>query len=157
MQLAGGAVLYQMHVAGFASDSPPERRRNLRFYQNPTMESAAVLAGTLRPRLARLRRRRHDRLRRDAREQAALAAWGWLLGAGQRRDGEGLGGGGDVPRRLRAAPRRASYVDALLSVELGGPLLQRRALRHPRRARVRPDAGRHAAVVANMRERRPRR
>ena len=45
--LPDGRVLYQMHVPGFASDSPPSADTNLRYYQNPNLESGGVLAGTL--------------------------------------------------------------------------------------------------------------
>jgi len=46
MQLSDGSVLYQMHVDGFASDSPPSVDTNIRFYQNPNIESGSVFAGT---------------------------------------------------------------------------------------------------------------
>ena len=41
MQLSDGSVLYQTHVAGFSSDSPPSADSNLRYYQNPTLESGS--------------------------------------------------------------------------------------------------------------------
>jgi hypothetical protein len=47
MQLSDGSVLHQMHVPNFESDAPPSADTNLRFYRDPNVESAAVLAGTL--------------------------------------------------------------------------------------------------------------
>ena len=47
MQLPDGSVLYQMHVDGFAADAPPSVDANLRYYQNPNVESGSVFAGTL--------------------------------------------------------------------------------------------------------------
>ncbi len=47
MQLTNGSVLFQMHVDGFASNAPPSVDSNQRFYQNPTLESGAVFAGTM--------------------------------------------------------------------------------------------------------------
>ena len=73
-------------------------------------------------------------------KQAALADLGLAPRPGLEQ-GEGVGGGGGVPRRpdadLGARVRRR-----LLPVQLVGPLLRRRALRHPRGGHLRADAGR---------------
>ena len=45
MQRPDGSVLSQMHVDGFASDSPPSADTNPRFYRDPNPESDAVFAG----------------------------------------------------------------------------------------------------------------
>ena len=45
MQLSDGSVLYQTHVDGFASDSPPSVDQNIRYYQNPNLESGAERDG----------------------------------------------------------------------------------------------------------------
>ena len=42
MQRPDGSVLSRMHVAGFASDSPPSADANPRLYENPNAESDAV-------------------------------------------------------------------------------------------------------------------
>jgi len=78
MQVTGGAVLYQMHVDGFASNAPPGADINIRYYQNPNMESGAVFTGTLAY---------ASRVFADAGmtsysatlKAAALNAWSWLL------------------------------------------------------------------------------
>jgi hypothetical protein len=78
MQLASGAVLHQMHVDGFASNSPPSADTNRRYYQNPTMESAAVLAGSF-AHAARVFESVGMASYAAALEAKALAAWSWLL------------------------------------------------------------------------------
>ena len=45
MQRPDGSVLSRMHVAGFASDSPPSVDANPRFYEDPDAESDAVFVG----------------------------------------------------------------------------------------------------------------
>jgi hypothetical protein len=77
MQLPNGAVLSRLQADGFDSNSPPSADTGVRSYQNPTMESGAVLAGTLA----------HASRVFDAAGQAAYAqtlktsairAWQWL-------------------------------------------------------------------------------
>ncbi len=45
MQLPDGSVLSQMHVDGWASETPPSADPNPRFYHDPTLESGAIFAG----------------------------------------------------------------------------------------------------------------
>jgi hypothetical protein len=80
-----GAVLHQMHVAGYASDSPPSADANLRYYHDLIdddegdliYESTAVLAGVM-AHAARVWAA--EGLSADAAtfEVAALDAWRWL-------------------------------------------------------------------------------
>lgn len=79
MQLATGAVLHQMHVPGFAAASPPSADSNLRYYQNPNLESAAVLAGSF-AHAARVFAAAGQTSYAASLEADALAAWSWLLG-----------------------------------------------------------------------------
>jgi endoglucanase len=77
MQRAGGEVFHQMHVPGFASDSPPSADSNLRFYYNPNIESAAILAGSAAL-AARVFAAQGDAAYAATLKNAALAAWNWL-------------------------------------------------------------------------------
>ncbi len=77
MQLPSGAVLYQMHVPGFAADSPPSADANLRYYQDPTLESGAVAAGTFAL-ASRIFEAEGHAVYAATLKSAALAAWTWL-------------------------------------------------------------------------------
>ncbi|HYC00820.1 MAG TPA: glycoside hydrolase family 9 protein [Candidatus Limnocylindrales bacterium] len=77
MQLPSGAVLSQMHVDGFASDSPPSADMNVRYYQNPNLESGAVAAGTLAL-AARVFEAEGQSSYAATLKSAALASWTWL-------------------------------------------------------------------------------
>jgi endoglucanase len=78
MQLASGAVLSQMHVDGFASDSPPSVDTNRRYYQNPNMESAAVLVGSF-AHAARVFAAAGQASYAATLQSKALTSWNWLL------------------------------------------------------------------------------
>jgi len=78
MQLASGAVLSQIHVDGFASDSPPSVDTNVRYYQNPNMESAAVLVGSF-AHAARVFGAAGNAAYAATLETKAIASWNWLL------------------------------------------------------------------------------
>lgn len=77
MQLPDGSVLSQMHVNGYASTAPPSADTNVRYYQDPNIESGAVAAGTFA-----LASRFYDAAGMTAYattlRTAALAAWAWL-------------------------------------------------------------------------------
>lgn len=77
MQLPSGAVLSQMHVPGFAADSPPSADTNLRYYQNPTLESGAVAAGSFAL-ASRIFAAEGQAVYAATLKSAALAAWTWL-------------------------------------------------------------------------------
>jgi len=78
MQLASGAVLSQTHVDGFASDSPPSVDTNRRYYQNPNMESAAVLVGSF-AHAARVFEAAGMASYAATLKTKALTSWNWLL------------------------------------------------------------------------------
>lgn len=77
MQLPSGAVLSQMHVPGFASDSPPSADTNLRYYQNPTLESGSVAAGSFAI-ASRIFAAEGEAVYAAALKSAALLSWSWL-------------------------------------------------------------------------------
>ncbi|CAG0942222.1 endoglucanase [Candidatus Brocadiaceae bacterium] len=81
MQLGSGAVLSQMHVDGYDGNSPPSADTNIRYYQNPNMESGAVVAGTFS-----CASRVYDSIGMTSYaatlKTAALNAWSWLLTQG---------------------------------------------------------------------------
>ncbi|HYC54913.1 MAG TPA: glycoside hydrolase family 9 protein [Candidatus Binatia bacterium] len=77
MQLPGGSVLSQMHVSGFAADSPPSADTNVRFYQNPNIESGAVAAGTLAL-ASRIFAAEGEAVYAATLKSAALSSWTWL-------------------------------------------------------------------------------
>ncbi|MFO1349671.1 MAG: glycoside hydrolase family 9 protein [Gammaproteobacteria bacterium] len=77
MQLADGSVLYQTHVDGFASNAPPSADANVRYYQNPTLESGAVFAGSLAL-AARVYAAAGMTVYADQLKTAALKTWSWL-------------------------------------------------------------------------------
>lgn len=77
MQLADGSVLYQMHVDGFASESPPSVDTNPRLYHDPNDESGAVFAGTLAA-ASRVFAAEGMTAYADTLNTAAINAWGWL-------------------------------------------------------------------------------
>jgi endoglucanase len=77
MQLANGSVLYQMHVPGFASDSPPSADTNLRYYQDPNLESGSVAAGIF-ANASRIFAAEGEAVYAATLRAAALDAWVWL-------------------------------------------------------------------------------
>jgi endoglucanase len=85
MQLPDGSVLYQMHVDGFASDAPPSVDGNVRFYQDPNVESASVFAGTL-SHASQVFAGAGMNSYANALRSAAVAAWNWLLGQSEARE-----------------------------------------------------------------------
>jgi hypothetical protein len=85
MQLSDGSVLYQMHVDGFASNAPPSIDGNVRYYQDPNVESASVFAGTL-SRASRVFADEGMTTYANTLQTAAVAAWNWLLGQSEARE-----------------------------------------------------------------------
>src|SRR5262249_1109272 len=78
MQLSTGAVLSELHVEGFASDSPPSADANPRYYKDPNLESASVLAGTL-AHASRVYSAAGMPDYSTTLKNAASNAWSWLL------------------------------------------------------------------------------
>lgn len=81
MQRPDGSVLSQLHVDGWASESPPSDDDNIRYYQDPNLESGAVFAGTCAL-AARVFADYGMTSYADTLRAAALAAWAWLQSQG---------------------------------------------------------------------------
>ncbi|MFN2378466.1 MAG: glycoside hydrolase family 9 protein, partial [Candidatus Binatia bacterium] len=122
MQLASGAVLHQIHVDGFASDSPPSVDANVRYYQNPNMESAAVLVGSF-AHAARVFEAAGMASYAATLEAKAVTSWNWLLTQSDSA--------ADTPREAKAwaaaelfrtagTASAKSYVDAFYSSSWSG-------------------------------------
>lgn len=77
MQLPNGAVLSRLQASGFNSNSPPSADTGPRYYQNPTMESGAVLAGTLAYG-SRVFAAAGQTAYAQTLKTAAIRAWQWL-------------------------------------------------------------------------------
>ncbi len=78
MQLPDGSVLSRTHVDNFTFNSPPSADASPRYYYNPTIESAAVLAGSFSF-ASRVYRAQGMTAYADTLKSAAESAWGWLL------------------------------------------------------------------------------
>ena len=85
MQLTSGEVLYQMHVDGFASDSPPSMDTNIRYYQNPNLESGSVFAGTTAL-ASRVFKSEGILAYADTLKTAAVKTWNWLMTQGHSEE-----------------------------------------------------------------------
>jgi len=81
MQRPDGSVLSQLHVDGWASESPPSADTNIRYYQDPNLESGAVFAGTCAL-AARVFADYGMTSFADTLRAAALATWAWLQSQG---------------------------------------------------------------------------
>ena len=77
MQRPDGSVLSQLHVDGWASDSPPSADANVRYYHDPNLESGAVLAGTCAL-ASRVFAAWGLTVYADTLKAAALSSWSWL-------------------------------------------------------------------------------
>jgi hypothetical protein len=77
MQLADGSVLSRTHVDGFGFDSPPSADSSVRYYQNPNIESASVLAGSFSY-ASRIYRAQGMTSYANTLQSAAESAWTWL-------------------------------------------------------------------------------
>src|SRR6185436_12574020 len=82
MQLPDGSVLSRVHAAGDASGAaPPSVDAAPRYYEDPTLESTAVFAGS-RARGARVFAAAGQTAYAAVLRRAALAAWSWIEGQG---------------------------------------------------------------------------
>jgi peptidoglycan/LPS O-acetylase OafA/YrhL len=82
MQLPDGSVLSRVHAGDSANGaSPPSADRTQRYYSGPTLDSAAVLAGSAAVG-ARVFAAAGQGSYAATLKEAALAAWGWLEGRG---------------------------------------------------------------------------
>ena len=81
MQLPDGSVLSQIHVDGWASDSPPSADANVRYYHDPNLESGAVFAGSCAL-AARVFAGEGSTAFADTLRSAALETWTWLESQG---------------------------------------------------------------------------
>ena len=94
MQLPDGSVLSRVHAEGPASGSaPPSADQSPRYYHDPTVDSAAVFAGSCAV-ASRVFAAAGQTPYAATLKTAALRAWSWLQGQG-----------GGIPRRCGRRPR----------------------------------------------------
>jgi len=149
MQLPSGEVLSQMHVTGFAADSPPSADENLRFYQNPNEESGAVLAGTCAM-AARIFAAQGLTTYAATLRTAALETWTWLETQG---DSEiKVWAAAEIFRLDPSVTSARSYVDGFYAAAWAGRFFN--VMRYDTHAALTyvSTAGASAAVVTNMKE-----
>ncbi len=113
MQLPSGAVLSQMHVDGFGSDSPPSADVNQRYYSNPALESGAVAAGAFAL-ASRLFEAEGQSVYAATLRSAALSAWTWVLGQGANSD-EKVWAAAEIFRMDPTQTAASAYVDGYVS------------------------------------------
>jgi endoglucanase len=77
MRLPDGSVLSRTHAAGFDWNSPPSADATLRYYENPTLESGAILAGTCAL-ASRVYQGAGQTAYAATLRSAALSTWSWL-------------------------------------------------------------------------------
>jgi hypothetical protein len=149
MQLPSGAVLSQMHVPGFAADSPPSVDGNLRYYQDPSLESGAVFAGTCAL-AARIFATEGLTAYAATLRTAALETWAWLETQG---DSEiKVWAAAEIFRLDPSVTSAKSYVDGFYSAAWAGRFFN--VMRYDTHAALTyvSTPGATAAVVANMKE-----
>lgn len=148
MQLPDGSVLSQMHVVGFASNSPPSADTNVRFYQNPNLESGAIFAGTLAF-AARVFAAEGQAAYAATLKSAALAAWSWLLTQGSSE--EKAWAAAEIFRTDPSVTSAKSFVDNFYPSSWAGRFFN--VMRYDTHAAVTyvETPGATPAVVANMR------
>ncbi len=81
MQLPDGSVLGRMQAAGFTTASPPSADVTVRYYQDPTLESGAMLAGVSAV-ASRAFQGAGQAAYAATLKAAAQASWNWLLTQG---------------------------------------------------------------------------
>jgi|GEM_PF-723794 len=149
MQLPSGAVLSQMHVAGYASDSPPSADvGNPRYYENPTLESGAVAAGTFAL-ASRVFDAEGQGVYAATLRSAALAAWTWLLGHGGNSD-EKVWAAAEIFRMDPTQTAARAYVDGYASGAWSGRFLNAASYDTYAVYTYAATPGATAVVVANM-------
>jgi endoglucanase len=77
MQLPDGSALSQMHADGFDVDAPPSADTTLRYYQDPNLESGAMLAGSCAL-ASRVYQAAGQTAYAATLRAAALQSWSWL-------------------------------------------------------------------------------
>jgi hypothetical protein len=148
MQLPDGSVLERMHNVTFASSSPPSADPSARFYYDPTLESAGVLAGS-----AALASRAFTRVGMTAYaatlKTAALSSWTWLQTQGN--DHHKAWAAAEIFRMDPTVTSARAYVDAYYPTNWAGLFFNPTSYdTHAALAYVQAP-GATAAVVANMR------
>ena len=149
MQLPGGAVLHQMHVPGFASDSPPSVDGNIRYYQDPNVESGSVFAGTLSF-ASRVFAAEGMSAYANTLQAAAVNAWGWLLTQSEPRE-EKAWAAAELFRTDPTLSSARNYVDGFRPSGWAGVFFN--PARYDTHAAITyiQSPGATPAVVANMR------
>ena len=148
MQLWDGSVLYQMHVDGFASDSPPSIDTNPRFYQDPDLESGSVFAGTMAL-ASRLYAGEGMTAYADTLKTAAMEAWTWLQTQGDMK--QKVWAAAEVFRLDPTVTSARTYVDNYYANDWAGLFFD--VLHYDTHAAITyiQAPGTSSGVVANMR------
>ena len=147
MQLPGGAVLSRTHAAGFDWNSPPSADATLRYYEDPNLESAAILAGSCALG-ARVFQGAGEAAYAATLKGAALSAWSWLLTQGDSR--EKAWAAAEIFRLDPSVTSAGSYVAGYHPNNWLGVFLNVVAFDTQAALAYVQTPGANAAVVANM-------
>jgi hypothetical protein len=118
MQLPDGSVLSQVHADGSASGaSPPSADTTRRYYQNPTLESGAVFAGSCAL-ASRVFKAAGQAAYAATLKNAALLTWSWLRGQGDSH--EKVWAAAEIFRMDPKVDSARSYVDGYHAANWSG-------------------------------------
>jgi len=154
MQLPSGAVLSRLTADGSTTNSPPSADTGVRFYQNPNMESGAVLAGTLAY-ASRVFAAAGQAAYAQTLKAAAIRTWQWLL---SQSDGEAadvrevkVWAAAEIWRIDQTITSARAYVDGFYGSNWAGRFFN--VARYDTHAAITylQTPGATPAVVANMR------
>lgn len=120
MQRPDGSVLSQMHVPNWESNSPPSADTTPRYYQNPTLESGAVFAGTCAL-ASRVYAAAGMTPYADTLKEVAFNTWRWLLGQGDSK--QKVWAAAEIFRMDSAETPARNYVDSFYSNNWAGVFL----------------------------------
>jgi hypothetical protein len=121
MQLPDGSVLSQVHADGSANGaSPPSADTTQRYYQNPTLESGAVFAGSCAL-ASRVFKAAGHAAYAGTLKNAALLTWSWLQGQGN--SDEKVWAAAEVLHMDHTINSARSYVDGYHPANWSGVIL----------------------------------
>jgi endoglucanase len=150
MRLGDGSALSRTHAAGFDVNSPPSADATLRFYENPTLESGAMLAGTCAVAARVFQAAGMDPAYVAVLRTVSLSAWSWLLTQGDAP--EKAWAAAEVFRMDPTVATAGSYVAGFHPAGWSGVFLNVVAWDTQAALAYVETPGASAAVVANMRQ-----